>query len=241
MLTNQAREHGRDLVGRRQQRFGFGADYVEYPGLQTGIRVQSETLDKTTEKTTREDRFYVSCLAADAMNGAQWATIIRRRWAVDNECHNTFDRILREDDRPWVRAPEAIVNVILLRRIAYTILALHRVRRSASDGERPSWTAVLHTFYVALSTATATTIAGLRLPMQPQATSRSAGGRHPPSRRWATTEPGRVPVVSTEPRLGEGDVRARARRDSERQCGSTCGPSRPANSDRTWLVSHVNA
>jgi len=30
---------------------------------------------------------------------------------------------------------------------------------------------VLHTFYVALITATATTIAGLRLPMQPQATS----------------------------------------------------------------------
>ncbi len=104
-------------------------------------------------------------------DGAQWATMIRRRRAVENECHNTFDRILREDDRPWVRAPEAMVNVMLLRRIAYTILALHRVRRAASDGERPSWTAVLHNLYVALITATATTIAGLRLPMEPQATS----------------------------------------------------------------------
>ncbi len=62
------------------------ADYLEYPGLQTGIRVQSETFDKTTEKTTCEDRLCVSSLAADALNGAQWATMIRRRWAVESEC-----------------------------------------------------------------------------------------------------------------------------------------------------------
>ena len=162
--------NGGKVVTRTVWVVKMAADYLEYPGLQTGIRVRSETFDKTTEKTTREDRFYVSSLTLDALNGAQWATMIRRRWAVENECHNTFDRILREDDRPWVRAPEAMVNVMLLRRISYTILALHRVRRAASDGERPSWTAVLHNFYVALITATATTIAGLRLPTELQAT-----------------------------------------------------------------------
>jgi len=146
------------------------AEHLDYPGLRAGIRVRTETVDKTTGEVGTEDRFYVSSLSPDALTGAQWATMIRRRWAVENECHCTLDKILREDDRPWVRSPEAMVNVMLLRRIALTILALHRVRRAASDGERPSWTEMLHNFYVALITATATTIAGLRLPMELQAT-----------------------------------------------------------------------
>ncbi len=145
------------------------APYLDYPGLRSAIRIRTETVDKTTGKTSCDDRYYASSLANDALTGPQWVTVIRRRWAVENECHNTFDRILREDDRPWVRAPEAMVNVMLLRRIAYTILALHRVQRTTPTGDRPSWTGLLHSFYVALITATATTIAGLRLPTEPQA------------------------------------------------------------------------
>lgn len=146
------------------------APYLEYPGLRTGIRVRTETFDKATGATSREDRYYISSLAMDALTGAQWATMIRRRWAVENECHNTFDRIMREDDRPWVRAPEAMVNVMLLRRIGYCIVALHRVSCAESDDALPSWPDLLRDFYVTLITATAATITGLQLPMEPQAT-----------------------------------------------------------------------
>ena len=146
------------------------ASYLDYPGLRTGIRVHTETFDKTTGATSHEDRYYISSLAADTLTGAQWATMIRRRWAVENECHNTFDRIMREDDKPWVRAPEAMVNVMLLRRIGYGIVALLRVSQTGSDGAAPSWTGLLHNFYVTLITATATTIVGLRLPREPQVT-----------------------------------------------------------------------
>jgi len=49
-------ENGGKVVTRTVWVVKMVADYLEYPGPQTGIRVRSETFDKTTEKAPRAPR-----------------------------------------------------------------------------------------------------------------------------------------------------------------------------------------
>jgi hypothetical protein len=95
------------------------------------LRVQSLTHHNTTgELLTRLNRYFVCSLPIDALTGQQWLLAVRRHFTVENDCHNTWDKILREDDHPWIVAGDGAcqgtVNVMLLRRIAYNLLALFR-------------------------------------------------------------------------------------------------------------------
>jgi hypothetical protein len=107
------------------------ARFGSWPHLQTVLRVQSLTHHNTTgELLTRLNRYFVCSLPIDALTGQQWLLAVRRHFTVENDCHNTWDKILREDDHPWIVAGDGAcqgtVNVMLLRRIAYNLLALFR-------------------------------------------------------------------------------------------------------------------
>jgi hypothetical protein len=107
------------------------AQFGSWPHLQTVLRVQSLTHHNTTgELLTRLNRYFVCSLPIDALTGQQWLLAVRRHFTVENDCHNTWDKILREDDHPWIVAGDGAcqgtVNVMLLRRIAYNLLALFR-------------------------------------------------------------------------------------------------------------------
>ena len=77
---------------------------------------------------------------AAALSPEQWLCAVRNHWNVDNACHNTWDKIFREDDQPWIvsgrHAPRGAVVVLLLRRIAYNLLALFRAVTQRSDERR---------------------------------------------------------------------------------------------------------
>ena len=105
-----------------------------------------------------------SSLNPKRLTAAQWLLIARRHWAVENENHNTFDTAFKEDDRPWIEADaNGMLVVLLLRRIAYTMLALFRSVTLRSEKNRAMrWKDLLAWVRDTLVGATASSLAGLR-------------------------------------------------------------------------------
>ena len=92
----------------------------------TVLRVRSETYEHGV-LTAREDRYFNTSLPCDALTPDQWLLLIRRHWRVENNCHWTFDAIFEEDDHPWIEMePTGALAVLILRRVAYTLLTLFR-------------------------------------------------------------------------------------------------------------------
>lgn len=91
-----------------------------------------EVLDPRDE---RGRRWSLPALLAGALVGlmagcrslktdAQWLLLVRRHWGVETS-HQILDVAFEEDDHPWIEQnPRATVVVMILRRIAYTLLAL---------------------------------------------------------------------------------------------------------------------
>jgi hypothetical protein len=89
---------------------------------------------------------------------------VRAHWGVENNNHHTFDTAFAEDDRPWIEADEnGMLAVLLLRRIAYTLLALFRAVTLRSDENRAArWLVMLRWVRDALVALSAEHIENLR-------------------------------------------------------------------------------
>ena len=139
------------------------AGYNDWSHLQAVLRVRTVTEHKTTGKITTKDRYYISSLPTDVLSAELWLEMIRRRWSVENQCHNTWDRILREDDRPWTYDPQGMVAAMVLRRIAYTLLALFRSVTQRSDVRRAvPWKTLMRDLWLALTSADQRHLEGLQ-------------------------------------------------------------------------------
>ena len=126
---------------------------VEYLKLRDGVVVENET------------RYFVSSRGPERLSPKQWLRIVRAHWAVENENHHTYDTAFAEDDRPWIEADEhGMLAVLVLRRIAYTLLALYRAVTLRSDESRVMrWKSLLTRVRDALVAASDETLAGLRV------------------------------------------------------------------------------
>jgi hypothetical protein len=71
----------------------------------------------------------------------QWLRVVRQHWAVENHCHGTWDTAFEEDDRPWIKnEPQGTLVVMLLRRMAFNMLALFRsVTQRSEERRRTPW------------------------------------------------------------------------------------------------------
>jgi hypothetical protein len=102
----------------------------------TLLRVES-VKTRDGEVVESKVRLYNSSLRHDALSGEQWLELIRSHWGVENNCHHTFDTAFAEDDRPWITGdPRGTLVVLLLRRIAYTLLTLFRSVTQRADHRR---------------------------------------------------------------------------------------------------------
>ena len=131
--------------------------FLDWQHLRTVVHVRRETIDRHGAVTRQGDRYFITSLRDTALVPVEWARIIKARWAVENNCHHTFDAALDEDDRPWFQEhPVGALNVILLRRVAYNAMAIFRARtlraeptdscpgasspaRSSSHSSLPRW------------------------------------------------------------------------------------------------------
>lgn len=126
----------------------------DWPHLKHVLRVRSQVIDPNTGfLKSVEDRYFITNIHEGRFTKAQWLELIRRHWQVENNCHNIWDRIYREDDRVWIREPCGMLAVQLLRRLAFNVIALFRsvTQRSAEKRERP-WKTLMRELYKALLT-----------------------------------------------------------------------------------------
>lgn len=137
---------------------GFG----DWTHLRTVLRVECVTLDGHDTVLSRDSRYFLSSLPLSRLAAAQWLLAARRHWGVETT-HPILDVSFREDDRPWIESnPRATAVVIVLRRIAYTLVALWRFVTLRDDEQRARpWRAILREVSVALLTATERQLAPL--------------------------------------------------------------------------------
>jgi hypothetical protein len=136
--------------------------FTVWSHAKTFVRVQSQRLRKGL-LIAEENRYYASSLALDVLTAEQWLAVVRNHWGVES-CHNVFDSIFKEDDKPWIEtSPQGALAALLLRRIAYTLLTLfkHRTLKS-DDSPTQSWRRLMQCLYNAITGATSEQLSGLR-------------------------------------------------------------------------------
>jgi hypothetical protein len=141
------------------------AGFLDWEHLQTTIRIRKETHDIETGKLLdKEDHYAISSLAIDTLSPPQWLYAFRIHWGVENQCHNTWDTAFKEDDNPWIESdPKGMVAVLLLRRLAYNLLALYRSVTQRSEEKRQTpWKTVIRWVYNTLIAAQVADLEGLR-------------------------------------------------------------------------------
>lgn len=169
-LLDPARAHIVELAeqgGRVRYRIKATAEiegFLDWAHLRTVIHVHRETIDRHGAVTRQGDRYFITSLSDTSLAPEQWARLIKARWAVENNCHHTFDAALAEDERPWFQEHTVgALNVILLRRLAYNAMALFRARTLRAEANRLlPWRQLALQVFIALITATEQAVNGLR-------------------------------------------------------------------------------
>ena len=121
--------------------------------LRTVLRIQTETFDGTGKPP--DERYLISSLPNVCLTADHWLLVARRHWGVETS-HQILDTAFEEDDHPWIEAcPRAALALAILRRIAYTMLALFRSVTQRSDERRATpWETLMTELFVALITTT---------------------------------------------------------------------------------------
>ena len=151
-------------VRYRVQRTPEMQNYLSWSHLRTVEKVEREVLDPPCQVVRRGERFFVSSLRPKALSLRGWLELTRARWGVENNTHHTFDAVFAEDDKPWiVPDPVGALKVILLRRIAYNLLAVYRSRTLRGEFTRGlPWRDLVRRIYNAIIAATDDVVRGIR-------------------------------------------------------------------------------
>lgn len=126
------------------------------------LQVETETLAENG-KTSSETKLYITSLPAEELSPQQWLFATVKHWGVETT-HQVLDTTFQEDKRPWIEAdPNGMLIVLVLRRIAYTLLTLFRsvTLRSSENRQRP-WREFIDWVDKTLTVTTAKMLAGLR-------------------------------------------------------------------------------
>jgi len=90
----------------------------KWKDLRSLVMVESDSYCLSEKRTTKQKRFYISSLEADAET---FQKLIRQHWSIENGCHWVLDTLYRED-LSQVRVKNAVRNFAVLRRMAHNIL-----------------------------------------------------------------------------------------------------------------------
>ena len=149
-----------------QQNWAYGDGKASHESLwqhaRCFLRVESKKR-RDGEVVESEVRLYVTSLLPEKLSPKQWLHLVRSHWGVEVN-HNTLDTAFAEDERPWIVASgTGLLNVLVLRRIAYTLLALFKSVTQRSDEARAiRWGQLLNWVWATLVGATEAHLARLR-------------------------------------------------------------------------------
>jgi hypothetical protein len=154
---------GDEYVVRRLWLTDEIAGYHEWDHMKVALRIETERQDRNGNVLGREDRYLIASLGRKALTPEQWLRMVRAHWRVENDVHKTLDVVLREDERPWFRDPVGMLVAMVLRRVAYDILALYRsVTLRGDERDTLPWRRLLGWMRTALVAATRAELTGLR-------------------------------------------------------------------------------
>jgi hypothetical protein len=136
------REKGR-MVQRRLWRTTEIAGWLEWSHLRQVWLVRKVRKDKDGSEHVVEDRYFVTNLPTGRLQPMHILELVRRHWAVENDCFWTADTQWEEDAGRWVRKGNGLMVCSLLRMIAYNIVALLRsVHLKAKHKRTQPWKTV---------------------------------------------------------------------------------------------------
>jgi hypothetical protein len=132
--------------------------------VRTVLKVHSEhyTDGKLTGTGTR---YFVTSMEASELSPAQWLELVVLRWGIENvhqilDLPNAFD----EDEHLWIRSDaNGALAVMLLRRLVYTMMTLHKsVHLRSEENRQASWRRLMEWVREALKWPNSKQFAGLR-------------------------------------------------------------------------------
>lgn len=75
-----------------------------------------------------ELRYFATNLPAATMTPKQLLLLVRRHWAIENDCNWSFDMVMGEDDGAWCTQGKAVLALGVLHMIAYNLMQWLRKR-----------------------------------------------------------------------------------------------------------------
>jgi predicted transposase YbfD/YdcC len=125
-------DHGRIEVRRAwaTDAIDWLPDRDRWPGLRTVVLVEAERTVR--DRTTREARFFLSSLPADA---AHLAYVVRSHWAIENSLHWVLD-VAMHQDQTRIRTDHAPDNLAVLHHIALNLLKQERTEKLGIKNKR---------------------------------------------------------------------------------------------------------
>ena len=138
--------------------------YKSMRSVRTALRVHTQKVNGRGEVLSEENRFFISSLVHTRMSHLQWLELIRMHWGVETS-HCILDVSFEEDERPYVtHSAQGMLVMMVLRRVAYNLLALWKGRTLKSDDHRLApWKEAFRWVRSALEQATWAAFDGLRL------------------------------------------------------------------------------
>jgi predicted transposase YbfD/YdcC len=97
--------------------------WEQWPDLKSFVVLESER--SLAGKTTRERRFYINSVEADAQRIGR---AIRSHWSVENRLHWCLD-VIFQDDQMRARTGQAAHNLTILKQITLNLIRLHPGKR----------------------------------------------------------------------------------------------------------------
>ncbi|MDA3867458.1 MAG: ISAs1 family transposase [Salinivirgaceae bacterium] len=106
--------------------------YEKWEGLKSIVKIETETYEKVSGKTTKEQRYSISSLPPDAkvLNNN-----IRKHWSVENDLHWTLD-VEFGVDRSRKRTRNAAENHNIVLKLVMTMLAMDNSKKTSKRSKR---------------------------------------------------------------------------------------------------------
>lgn len=116
------------------------AGWLDWTHLRQVWLVRKVRLEADGSETFVEDRFFVTNHPVNRLSVRDCLEVVRRHWAIENNCFWTLDTQWKEDSGSWIRKGNGLIVCSLLRMIAYNLLVtLREVHAKAEHWRKKTW------------------------------------------------------------------------------------------------------